>query len=164
MNRTLTPPTGDLFSRQWYDKESFGMVMLSDNLYYRVDSIRKKLEGLEVKLRKELIKENPQSKYTIRHRVLSTVSYVRTFIGVWNTKEEESSIIRMVYPYNTHAMSVWNEDVLGKPVCDSWYPSLAPEGWGDCMKPFCLIMLSDEAVDWLNRVVHWLEKNEKELV
>lgn len=146
---TLPKQPDELFSRHWFHIWNEGQTWRSPTME-RIDSLRKRLDELEIRLRK----------FGASPRVeLSTVMWLRTYIGVWQIEAElplsieERSVIRMIYPHNTQVMTAWNLEVMGEP------PNEEPGN-----KPCCLIMLSDEGVNWLNEIVHWLEKNEGTLV
>lgn len=146
---TLPKQPDELFSRQWFHIWNEGQTWRSPTME-RIDSLRKRLDELEIRLHKFVASPNGQSKPISHGSALSRVEWLRTYIGVWEIKIEEMSMFRMLYPHNTQVMTSWNVEIMGEPNEDN--------------KPCCLIMLSDEVVHWLNAVVHWLEINEKELV
>ena len=134
MTYELIPPTEDFFSYQWYDRLGFGLTMMTDNLYSRVDSTRKKLNELEAKLGQRL----DGDRYNPDLRAFwDRVGWLRHYIGVWTTAESWS--VQMVYPYPKQVISQWDENLFGE-----W-----KEG-------NVLILLSPSTVHWLNAVDKWV--------
>ena len=134
MQYELIPPTEDFFSHQWYEKDGFGMRMMTDDLYSRIDSTRRKLNELEAKLgqRMDRDKYNPDLR-----SFLDRVGWLRGYIGVWTTAESWS--VQMAYPHTKQVISIWPEDLFGE----------RKEG-------NVLILLSSSVVNWLNRVDEWI--------
>jgi len=131
MSTAKIEPPKELFSYQWYDKESFGMTMLSGDLFYRVDSLRSKLEKLEFGLKKmDDMKDEPH--------ILYKVEWIEANIGVWITIKhgDECNNALLIYPKKKRSTGGWNENMFGKEKKEGNY----------------LVMLSNEAVDWLNAV------------
>ena len=94
MNYELIPPTEDFFSHQWYDRLGFGTAMITDDLYSRIDSTRRKLNELEIKLQQRLDSEryNPDLR-----SFLDRVNWLHGYIGIWTTHSDEWNA-EMVYP------------------------------------------------------------------
>ena len=139
----LSPPK-ELFSREWFDAWD-----AADPWEYRtarIDETKKKLEELEVKLRKRIWKSGG---YT-QDLLVDTVTFLNSYIGVWQVTKFfppgsnlPSRHIGMVYPRDTsRIMSNWEEVVLG---------GVQREG-------VCLSMLSSECVEWLNRLCNWVSE------
>jgi len=135
MTYELIPPTEDFFSYQWYDRLGFGMRMMTDDLYSRIDSTRTKLIALEDKLGQRLGSEryNPDLR-----SFLDRVGWLRGYIGVWTTDSERWDA-KMEYPHTKQVISVWPEYLFGE----------RKEG-------NVLILLSPECVHWLNAVDKWV--------
>lgn len=130
MTYELIPPTEDFFSYQWYERDGFGMRMMTDDLYSRIDSTRKKLIALEAKLGQRL----EDDRYNPDLRAFwDKVGWLRHYIGVWTTAESWS--VQMAYPHSKQVISQWPEDLFGE-----W-----KEG-------NVLILLSPSTVKWLNAV------------
>jgi len=131
----------DLFSRQWYDKESFGMTMLSGDLFYRVDSLLNKLNELRSIHSIRRPNEERSNDDVLIHE---TIENLKSFTGVWYLTYDHTfkeGILGwksvMSYPNNGTRMGLGNiEKVLGKNVKLGYY----------------LVMASPEAVQWLNAV------------
>lgn len=139
-------PPKELFSREWFDSSNhLDLLRFRTN---RIDETKQKLENLETKLRKKIWKDG---RY-VGDLLVDTVTLVNTYIGVWNvysddniryiqTKAQLDKLeIKMIHPHNTRVMSNWQEVVLG----------------GVQRTGVCLVMLSDEAVQWLNTVSDWV--------
>lgn len=158
---TLSKQPNELFSRHWF--HIWNETRYPDGVHDRIDSLRKRLDELEIRLRKIRLRKfgaspNGGNKPISQSSALATAGWLRTYIGVWqiNTEadlplQKTKGEIRMIYPHNAQVMTAWNVEVMGEP------------NWDDSKK-CCLIMLSDEAVKWLNEIAHWLEKNEGALV
>lgn len=148
----LPKQPNELLSRHWFHIWNEGQSWCSPTME-RIDSLRKRLEVLELRLRKFGASPNGEKKPISQSVALAATGWLRTYIGVWeiNTEDNQRSMFRMLYPHNTQVMNSWNEEIMGEP---NW----------DYSKKCCLIMLSDEGVQWLNEVVHWLEINERTLV
>ena len=135
MQYKLIPPTEDFFSYQWYDRLGFGMTMMTDDLYSRIDSTRRKLNELESKLGQRL----GSDRYSPDLRsFLDRVGWLRGYIGVWTTDGERWDA-RMAYPHSKQVISQWDEKVFGE----------RKEG-------NVLILLSPSVVNWLNAVDEWV--------
>ena len=134
MTYELIPPTSDFFSYQWYDRLGFGMTMMTDDLYSRIDSTRRKLNELEAKLAKRLETEryNPDLR-----SFWDRVGWLRHYIGVWTnrTHDGDECDVQMAYPHTKQVISKWPEDLFGE----------RKEG-------NILILLSPSVVNWLNAV------------
>ena len=154
---SLPKQPNELLSRHWF--HIWNETRHPDGVHDRIDSLRKRLDGLELRLRKFGASPNGRSNPIWQGVELSTVMWLGSYIGVWQIEAElplsleERSVIRMLYPHNTQVMTAWNVEIMGEP------PNEEPGN-----KPCCLIMLSDEGVHYLNEVVHWLEMNEGTLV
>ena len=123
------PPTEDFFSQQWYEKSGFGMTMLTDDLYSRIDSTRRKLSELESKLSQRL----DNNRYRLR------VGWLRGYIGIWTTDSDEWGV-KMIYPHTKQVMSV------------NWPQTL----FGERKEGNVLILLSSSSITWLNAVDKWV--------
>ena len=142
MQYKLIPPTSDFFSYQWYDRLGFGMKMITDDLYSRIDSTRRKLNELEAKLGQRLGSEryNPDLR-----SFLDRVGWLKGYIGIWATDESTESQIRyawdvqMEYPNSKQVISQWPQNLFGE----------RKEG-------NVLILLSPSTVNWLNAVDEWV--------
>lgn len=136
----LSPPK-ELFSREWFDAWD-----AADPWEYRtarIDETKKKLEELEVKLRKRIWKSGGYTQLLV-----DTVTFLKSYIGVWQsnkfiTPSNLPRYITMVYPRNTsRIMSYWEEVVLG----------------GVQRNGVCLVMLSPQSVEWLNTISDWVSE------
>lgn len=134
MQYKLIPPTEDFFSQQWYERSGFGMTMMTDDLYSRIDSTRRKLNELESKLGQRL--DNDRYSPDLRS-FLDRVGWLRGYIGVWTTAESWS--VQMAYPHTKQVITQWPENLFGE-----W-----KEG-------NILILLSPSVVNWLNAVDKWV--------
>ena len=123
------PPTEDFFSQQWYEKDGFGMSMITDDLYSRIDSTRRKLSELESKLSQRL----DNNRYRLR------VGWLRGYIGIWTTDSDEWGV-KMIYPHTKQVMSV------------NWPQTL----FGERKEGNVLILLSPSSITWLNAVDKWV--------
>ena len=142
MNYELIPPTEDFFSYQWYDRLGFGMQMITDDLYSRIDSTRSKLNELEAKLSKRLDSEryNPDLR-----SFWDRVGWLRDYIGIWTTRTNDGDEwdIQMTYPHTKQFKSHWPENLFGE-----W-----KEDGGHL-----LVFLSPSVITWLNAVDKWVSE------
>jgi hypothetical protein len=138
MQYKLIPPTEDFFSQQWYDSDGFGMRMMTDDLYSRIDSTRRKLNELESKLGQRLGSEryNPDLR-----SFLDRVGWLRGYIGVWTTDGERWDV-QMAYPHTKRAISRWPDELFGE----------RKEG-------NVLILLSSSVITWLNAIDKWVSSS-----
>ena len=142
MTHELIPPTEDFFSQQWYERDGFGMAMLKNDLYSRIDSTRRKLSELESKLSQRL--DNNRYSPDLRS-FLDRVGWLRGYIGVWTTEgpliaaDGAEWDVQMLYPHNKQVISVWPQNLLGE----------RKEG-------NVLILLSSSSITWLNAVDEWV--------
>ena len=139
MQYELIPPTEDFFSYQWYDRLGFGMTMMTDDLYSRIDSTRRKLNELEAKLQQRLGSEryNPDLR-----SFLDRVGWLRGYIGIWSCRDKYDETgwdVQMAYPHIKRAISRWPDELFGE----------RKEG-------NVLILLSPSTVKWLNAVDEWV--------
>lgn len=141
MTYELIPPTSDFFSYQWYDRLGFGMRMMTDDLYSRIDSTRRKLNELEAKLSKRLDSEryNPDLR-----SFLDRVGWLRGYIGVWSCRDKYDGPltgwdVQMAYPHTKQVITEWPQNLFGE----------RKEG-------NVLILLSPSTVHWLNAVDKWV--------
>lgn len=133
----FAPPPKEIFSRQWYDESGFGMTMLRDDLYPRMDALCKKLTDLELALRR-IHHTGGDSIFMAREKVW----WVERAIGVYRV--DNVGRAEKVYP-KTYVHSVatkWNDLILGKE------------------KKFgvVLVMLSPQCVEWLNTLSDWVSE------
>ena len=124
-------PPKELFSRQWYHKDGFEITTIDprrEDIYYRVDSLRSKLEKLE-----SALKEVGDMK-----DILYKVEWIRVNIGVWSTIKHrgECNNALLIYPKKKRSTGGWNESMFGKEKKEGKY----------------LVMASPECVEWLNEV------------
>lgn len=130
-------PPKELFSREWFhiwNEEN-------NSFHVRIDETKKKLENLEVKLRKKIWGSGGYK----QDLLVDTVTFLNSYIGVWQsnkfiTPSNLPRYITMIYPHASMVMSTWEEIVLGGVQRDG----------------VCLSMLSSECVEWLNRISHWV--------
>ena len=135
-------PPKELFSREWFD--TWDAADPWEHRTARIDETKKKLEDLEVKLRKKIWKSGG---YT-QDLLVDTVTFLNSYIGVWqSTKLDTPSnlphYITMVYPRDVsppNELLKWEEVVLG---------GVQREG-------VCVVMLSPQCVEWLNEISHWV--------
>ena len=140
MTHELIPPTEDFFSQQWYEKGGFGMSMITDDLYSRIDSTRRKLSELESKLSQRM--NNNRYSPDLRS-FLDRVGWLRGYIGVWTIDSDEWWDVKMVYPHTKQAMlSVW--------------PDHHQNLFGERKEGNVLILLSSSSITWLNAVGKWV--------
>ena len=135
-------PPKELFSRQWFD--AWDTLDPWEYRTWRIDVVKKKLEELEVKLSTKIRKNGG---YHTIDLLVNTVTLLNSNIGVWNVRTNGTSRTTayrwemiMRHPHNSKIMSKWDETILG---------GVQREG-------ICWILLSDEAVKWLNDVAHWV--------
>lgn len=149
MSTAKIEPPKELFSRQWYDKDGFGMTMLRDNLFHRVDSLLNKLKELR---RLRLWEDNSDNAFYViykgKHteddiRIDVTLETLQHHIGVWHLtydhtfKGDLGWKPVMSYPNGGRSMGARNiEMVLGKGAKEGRY----------------LVMASPECVHWLNEI------------
>ena len=141
----LRPPK-ELFSREWFD--TWGDTNSWLPRLRRIDETKRKLEELETKIR------NNANRLTKGTRTLSLdiSSNLKFGIGVWNAYSEDTITTNgyvkktetqfktnMIYPDHTRPTES-NNWILGDTKRNG----------------VCLIMLSPEAVQWLNRVDKWV--------
>lgn len=139
MTYELIPPTEDFFSYQWYDRLGFGMTMMTDDLYSRIDSTRKKLNELESKLQQRL--DNDRYSPDLRS-FLDRVGWLRGYIGIWSCRDKYDETgwdVQMAYPHSKQVISQWPENLFGERKDGN-----------------VLILLSPSAVNWLNAVDKWV--------
>lgn len=138
-------PPKELFSRQWFDL--WNGDIKTNPWHDRIDETKKKLEDLEIKLRKKIWKSGG---YT-QDLLVDIVTFLNSYIGVWQSTFLKPAItplyapavpphVTMVYPHDTRVMSTWEEVVLGGVQRDG----------------VCLSMLSPQCVDWLNTISDWV--------
>lgn len=138
-------PPKEIFSRQWFHSvDDIHPKMLTNDLYPRIDTLRGKLKELELGFKKY-----PHG--SVFHVDMARISWVNNAIGIWNTVgrgPETAKVwgVQKVYPKigsNPHVKPTytWDDGLLGK-----------EKKWG-CV----LIMLSNEAVKWLNGLSQYLE-------
>ena len=135
MQYELIPPTEDFFSYQWYDRLGFGMTMMTDDLYSRIDSTRRKLNELEAKLQQRL--DNDRYSPDLRS-FLDRVGWLRGYIGIWSCRDKYDETgwdVQMAYPHSKQVITQWPENLFGE----------RKEG-------NVLILLSPSVVNWLNAV------------
>ena len=142
MTYELIPPTEDFFSYQWYDRLGFGTVMMTEDLFSRIDSTRRKLNKLEHKLRQQLgynegaLVRNPENRDLFD--CWNRVGWVRRYIGIWSCRDKYDETgwdAQMAYPHTKQVITEWPEDLFGE----------RKEG-------NVLILLSPSTVNWLNAV------------
>jgi hypothetical protein len=138
MTYELIPPTEDFFSYQWYDRLGFGMTMMTEGLYSRIDSTRAKLNELEAKLGQRL--DNDRYSPDLRS-FLDRVGWLRGYIGVWTTDGERWDV-QMAYPHTKRAISRWPDELFGE----------RKEG-------NVLILLSSSVITWLNAIDKWVSSS-----
>ena len=144
----LRPPY-DMFSRDWDIHGSHGRVANLMKYESRIDSLLDKLWSIESSIKhrsSDLLGMNDVD-------VIGEIEYVERTIGIWSITEsipnwQKPGWIRvMMYPHSgivneekTIIDSSWNEHIFGK----------------EKKEGTCIVMLSDEAVQWLNKVSHWV--------
>ena len=134
-------PPKELLSRLCDDESDLEMIMIRDDLYSRMDDLRKKLTDLELALR-AIHHTGGDSIYMAREKVW----WVERAIGVYRgVHRVDNWRAEKVYPktYNHSVAAKWNDLILGK----------------EKTSGIILVMLSPEAVDWLNTVVHFVRSN-----
>lgn len=148
-------PPKEIFSRQWFHSvDDISPKMLTNDLYPRIDTLHGKLKELELGFKR-------YAYGSVLHVDRARIMWVNNAIGIWNTVERGTVQtgkmwwVEKVYPKIGSNPSVkttytWDDVVLGK-----------EKKWGSV-----LIMLSNEAVKWLNGLSQYLEldKNEKQSV
>ncbi len=118
------------------------MKMVTDDLFSRIDSTRRKLTVLEAKLQQRLGSEryNPHLR-----SFLDRVGWLRGYIGIWTTRTNDGDgwDIQMTYPHTKQFKSHWPENLFGE-----W-----KEDGGHL-----LVFLSPSVITWLNRVDKWVSE------
>jgi len=140
----LRPPK-ELFSREWFhiwNEEN-------NSFHVRIDETKKKLENLEVKLRKKIWGSGGYK----QDLLVDTVTMLGTYVGVWKTNIVNNHGLsvgmefRLIYPRNnTTEMLTWEEIEFGG------------LGRGAVKEGVYIFMLSPESVEWLNRISHWVSE------
>lgn len=122
----LQPPK-NLYTHKWYVRDGSGMLNFLPMIGDRIDSTRSKLQKLEFALGKM---------YDIH--IFFKVESIRANIGVWSTIKhgDECDNALLMYPRMKRSTGGWDEDMFGKEKKEGYY----------------LVMLSPEAVDWLNKI------------
>lgn len=132
------PPNNSLFSRRWIHRDKMTHTDIIDRTNRKLEDLEQRLQKIEGVYTKE------------QQKILSTIRFLKRHIGIWETYPKKNSFWNssMVYPSKLELTS-WDSDILGP------FTSCHPTG-----SFVCVVMLSDEGVNWLNAVVHWLEKSE----
>ena len=141
----LRPP-GVLFSTEWFhiwNEEN-------NSFHVRIDETKKKLENLEVKLRKKIWKRGGGYKQDL---LVDTVTMLGTYVGVWKTNIVNNHGLsvgmefQMIYPHNNkNEIMTWEEIEFG------WMER------GAVKEGFCIYMLSPQCVEWLNTLCDWVSE------
>ena len=151
-SKHLNMPTGlmgnvDSFSRQWIE-ETKNIDIYNQQLtttITKLDGLIKRLKGLRTNPLFEGIK-------------IGSLEWMRSQVGVWYIKK---TLMGPSWYVRNEITKTWESDWEGKRETYAWNDHI----WGAEKKEgLILIMLSDEAVKWLNDVAHWLEINEGSLV
>lgn len=123
----LEPPK-NLYTHKWYVRDGSGIPIIGPMIRDRIDFTRSKLQKLE-----SALKEVADMK-----DILYKVEWIRVNIGVWSTIKhgDECDNAVLMYPKKKRSTGGWNESMFGKEKKEGYY----------------LVMLSPEAVDWLNEV------------
>lgn len=127
-------PPKNLYTHKWYVRDGSGMLNFLPMIGDRIDSTRSKLQKLE-----SLLKEMNDMK-----DILYKVEWMRANIGVWSTIKhgDECDNTVLMYPRMKRSTGVWKENMFGKEKKEGYY----------------LVMLSPEAVDWLNTLDLWIKE------
>lgn len=127
-------PPKNLYTHKWYVRDGSGMLNFLPMIGDRIDSTRSKLQKLE-----SLLKEMNDMK-----DILYKVEWMRANIGVWSTIKhgDECDNAVLMYPRMKRSTGVWKENMFGKEKKEGYY----------------LVMLSPEAVDWLNTLDLWIKE------
>lgn len=127
-------PPKNLYTHKWYVRDGSGMLNFLPMIGDRIDSTRSKLQKLE-----SLLKEMNDMK-----DILYKVEWMRANIGVWSTIKhgDECDNAVLMYPRMKRSTGVWKESMFGKEKKEGYY----------------LVMLSPEAVDWLNTLDLWIKE------
>ena len=146
----LEPPK-NLYTHKWYVRDGSGMLNFLPMIRDRIDTTRSKLQKLESTL-KGLKGMNDSERYSLQDDmkdilyemevVLYKVEWMRANIGVWSTIKhgDECDNAVLMYPGTKRSTGRWEENMFGKEKKEGYY----------------LVMLSPEAVDWLNRISDWV--------
>ena len=136
----------DSFSRRW-----IGNPKNVETYIGQVTPTITKLDGLIERLNG--LKSNPL--FEGIKQTIGSLEWMRSQVGVWYIEKGWYWYVR------NEITKTWESDWEGKRETYAWNDHI----WGAEKKEgLILIMLSDEVVQWLNRVVHWLEVNEGSLV
>ena len=136
----------DSFSRQWIENPKNVETYIG-----QVTPTITKLDGLIERLNG--LKSNPL--FEGIKQTIGSLEWMRSQVGVWYIEKGWYWYVR------NEITKTWESDWEGKRETYAWNDHM----WGAEKKEgLILIMLSDEVVQWLNRVVHWLEVNEGSLV
>ena len=146
-------PPKNLYTHKWYVRDGSGMLNFLPMIGDRIDSTRSKLQKLESTL-KGLTGMNEYERYSLQDDmkdiiyemevVLYKVEWMRANIGVWSTIKhgDECDNAVLMYPRMKRSTGVWKENMFGKEKKEGYY----------------LVMLSPEAVDWLNTLDLWIKE------
>ena len=139
-------PPKELFSREWFhiwNEEN-------NSFHVRIDETKKKLENLEVKLRKKIWKRGGGYKQDL---LVDTVTMLVAYVGVWKTNIVNNHGLsfgmefQMIYPQNNkNEIMTWEEIEFG------WM------GRETVKEGFCIYMLSPQCVEWLNTLCDWVSE------
>ena len=123
----LTPPK-NIYTHKWYVRDGSGISNFGPMIRDRIDFTRSKLQKLE-----SALKEVADMK-----DILYKVEWIRVNIGVWSTIKhgDECDNALLIYPGTKRSTGRWEESMFGKEKKEGYY----------------LVMLSPEAVDWLNEL------------
>lgn len=137
----------ELLSRLCDDESDLEMIMVRDDLYSRMDALCKKLTELELALR-AIHHTGGDSIYMAREKVWWIERAIGVYRGVHRVDNWRADWrAEKVYPktYNHSVAAKWNDLILGK----------------EKSSGIILVMLSPEAVDWLNKIDLWIKRSSK---
>lgn len=127
-------PPKNLYTHKWYVRDWSGISKFGPMIRDRIDFTRSKLQKLE-----SALKEVADMK-----DILYKVEWIRVNIGVWSTIKhgDECDNAVLMYPGTKRSTGRWEENMFGKEKKEGYY----------------LVMLSPEAVDWLNTLDLWIKE------
>lgn len=154
MNLPKQPTT--MFSRDWDIHGSRGRMITCEESLSNVWEWQRRIDELGNKL--ELLASSIQTASKLPGMLsvidlLGEIEGLSIRIGIWSITASETGWswnMKKLYPAGQEYLTDcrWNNYIFGD----------------EKKEGTCIIMLSDEGVHWLNRVVHWLEINEGSLV
>lgn len=142
----------DYFSRQWIEETKnidIYIGQLADRHIGQVTPTMTKLDGLIERLKR--LKSNP----LFEGIKIGSLEWMRSQVGVWYIKK---TLMGSAWYVRNETTKTWESDWEGKRETYAWNDHV----WGAEKKEgLILIMLSSDAIRWLNEVSTWLDSKER---